>query len=163
MPEAYLSLGSNVGDRAGYIRAAVELLIAGGGAALAATGRFYETEPVGEKDQPWFVNTAIMIETSMTPEGLLARLKQIEKQMGRIDTGRWGPRVIDMDIIFYDGLVMDTAELKIPHPLAHARRFVMAPLADMAPEFVHPALGRTVKGILSSIADDGQTVRVFKE
>ena len=110
-----------------------------------------ETEPWGVRDQPKFINMAAKMETSLGPEKLLNILKKIEVEMGRIPTIRWGPRVIDLDILFYDDLIMKTPDLEIPHPGIKDREFVLRPLAEIAPDKVHPVLKKSVKELLGEI------------
>ena len=127
------------------------------------TSRFYETEPVDYQDQDWFVNVAVQIETALTPGDLLVALKNIEKKMGRKNTSvRFGPRTLDLDIILYDDLVLQTAALTIPHPRMHERRFVLIPVCDIAPDAVHPINGKTVRQMLAALRDaDGQQVNDY--
>ncbi|MBI4827486.1 MAG: 2-amino-4-hydroxy-6-hydroxymethyldihydropteridine diphosphokinase [Nitrospinae bacterium] len=159
MALVYLSLGSNAEDAIGKILDAIERIMALGGVAPAGLGSFYETEPQGVKDQPWFVNTAMAARLSLAPEKLLERLKEIEHDMGREPGERWGPRVIDIDIVFYDDVVMDTPPLTIPHPRAAERRFVLQPIADINPRLRHPVSGKTVSELLTALPESGQALR----
>lgn len=142
----YLALGSNLGDRAANLRAAIERLAPG--LNVLRQSHIYETEPWGYADQPAFLNMVVEADTSLEPDSLLTFLKNIEAEMGREATFRNGPRLIDLDILFYDNLVLDTPPLVIPHPRLHERAFVLVPLADLAPEFLHPVLGETILHLL---------------
>jgi 2-amino-4-hydroxy-6-hydroxymethyldihydropteridine diphosphokinase len=157
VPEtAYLSLGSNVGDRASALHAAVKELQAAG--QLLAVSAFYETQPVDVPDQPWFLNCVAAIETELSPRELLALALQIEAAMGRVRVREKGPRTIDIDIILFGDRVIDEPGLKIPHPGLPQRRFVLVPLVEIAPEARHPAAGKTAREMLAALPD-GQTVR----
>ena len=140
----YISIGSNIGDREENCRKAIKLLKENG-IALKRESSLYETEPWGVKNQPKFINMAIEVETDKEPEELLRVLKEIEIEIGRKETVKWGPRVIDLDIIFYDDLILKTENLEIPHPLLHERDFVLKPLCEIAPEKKHPVTGKMVK------------------
>ena len=153
---AYLSLGSNIGDRDGHLRDAIARLAAEG--RVVAVSSFYETEPVEVTDQAWFLNCAVALETTDTPEELMATLLQIEREMGRQRVQRKGPRTIDLDILLFGDEVIDSPELTIPHPALHQRRFVLAPLAEIAPETRHPMLKRTIRELLDALPA-GQEVR----
>ena len=142
---AYLGLGSNLGDRAANLRAAVQLL-AERGIRVGEASSVWETHPV-PADQPPYLNAVVAIESSLEPLALLAALKGIEHDLGRRPTRRWGPRIIDLDILFYDGLSVDTPELVIPHPEASDRRFVLVPLSEICPGPL-PVLGRTAEELL---------------
>ncbi|KWT83445.1 2-amino-4-hydroxy-6-hydroxymethyldihydropteridine pyrophosphokinase [Candidatus Magnetominusculus xianensis] len=111
----------------------------------------YETKAWGVEAQPDFINMCVEIDTQLTPLQLLEALQAIEQQTGRQKSYKWGPRKIDLDILFYGGLVIDEERLKIPHPYAHLRRFVLEPLAEIAPEFVHPTLGNTILWLLNRL------------
>jgi 2-amino-4-hydroxy-6-hydroxymethyldihydropteridine diphosphokinase len=151
MSIVHIGIGSNIGNRQENCREAVRQL-ASRGVKVVKQSSMIETEPWGVAEQPRFINMAVEAETDLAPDRLFAILKDIEMQMGRIDAVRWGPRIIDLDILFYDDLVVDTAELKIPHPHLHERDFVLIPLAEIAPEKIHPALGKTVKELFDSLS-----------
>lgn len=138
---------------------AISALSAVKGCLLHGQSLFYKTEPVGLEDQDWFVNGAIRIRTALDPQALLAVLRSIEIGLGRSPGGaRFGPRVLDLDILFFDNLVLRGPQLEIPHPRLHERRFVLKPLCDLAPEFVHPVLGKTVRFLLSHLDDDKKVI-----
>lgn len=151
MPIVYLSLGSNEGDRNKNIGQAVELLNQHPEIQVKRKSSLYETLPVGYLDQPCFLNGAIEIETGLPPLELLDILKLIEKQVGRKEEGiRWGPRLIDLDIILYNSLVMETPRLTIPHPRVLERAFVLLPLAELVPKMLYPGLGKTIEELALS-------------
>ena len=157
MPELfYLSLGSNVGDRAANLRAAIDHLAEAG--ALKAISSFYETEPVEFHEQPWFLNCAVALETDQAPRELLERALAIEKAMGRRRTRDKGPRIVDIDILLAGEQVITEPGLKIPHPAMHQRRFVLEPLVEIASEALHPVLRKTARELLAALPV-GQSVR----
>ena len=155
----YLSLGSNVGDRAANLRSAIERLAEAG--TVQATSGFYETEPVDFRDQPWFLNCVVALETGKTPRHLLAHALAIEEGMGRRRTRDKGPRTIDIDILLFGDRVIDEPGLKIPHPAMHERRFVLEPLAEIAPGAIHPTLRKTARQLLAGLPT-GQAVRSLR-
>ncbi len=148
MHTAHIGIGSNLGPREESCLNAIRLL-SDRGITVRKQSSMYETEPWGVKDQPRFVNMAIEIATDKTPLELLRSLKDIEKGLGRAETAKWGPRVIDLDILFYDDLVTDEQGLQIPHPHMHEREFVLRPLAEIAPDKVHPVLKKTIRELLT--------------
>lgn len=159
MAKVYLGLGSNLGDREGNIAEALRRLSEK--VHIEAVSSIYETEPVGYKEQPWFLNAACMGETELEPEELFGFAMGIEREMGREKRVRWGPRIIDIDILFYDDLVLNTPDLTIPHPRLHERRFVLVPLAELALDLVHPVLGLTVRELLERLRKT-EKVLLFK-
>ena len=152
----YLSLGSNVGEREAQLRdAQIRLSTIG---RVSAVSPVYETEPVEFTAQPWFLNCAVAIETDLTPQQLMAAILRIEEEMGRRRVQKKGPRSIDIDILLFDDLVLESMELTIPHPAMHQRRFVLEPLADIAPQVLHPAFRKTIRELLDALPA-GQQVR----
>jgi 2-amino-4-hydroxy-6-hydroxymethyldihydropteridine diphosphokinase len=153
---AYLSLGSNVGDRVANLDAAiVRLRILG---EVVAVSSFYETAPVGFAAQPWFLNCVVKLETKKKPAQLLADLLALEQGMGRVRGQKNGPRVIDVDILLFGESVIESKGLTIPHPAMHQRRFVLEPLAEIAPDVRHPVFKRTIQELRDELPP-GQAVR----
>ncbi len=146
----YVGIGSNLGNREENCLKAIRLMEEQG-IKVVKRSSLYETEPWGVKDQPMFINMVIEAETELGPEELLTVLKSIESAMGRTETKRWGPRVIDLDILFYNNLILDTPELRIPHPYIQERPFVLTPLGEIAPELEHPVLKKKIKELINII------------
>jgi len=156
MRKVYLSLGANLGDRAAQIDTAIGLLDAAGVKVLRRSS-LYETEPQDLPNQPWFYNLVVEAETALFPLQVLRQIERIEKEMGRQRVVAKGPRRIDIDILFFGSFVIQTKKLQIPHPRLQQRRFVLEPLAELAPTFSHPALKRTIRQLLADLR--GQAVR----
>ena len=155
MPQrVYIGIGSNLGDRKANALEAVERVAGLPTTRLFRASSLYESEPLGDA-KTWFVNSVIEIETELAPEALLKKLKAIEEAMGRkrVKGKRWGSRVIDLDILLWNTEVVDKRSLKIPHPELHKRRFVLLPLAELAPHVVHPQLGQSVSALLATVKD----------
>ena len=152
----YLSLGSNIGDRAENLNAAIDRLRAVG--EIIQVSSFYETEPVEFAAQAWFLNCVIALDTEKTLQELLASILDIEQRMGRRRAQKKGPRVIDIDILLFGNLIVDEPGLTIPHPAMHERRFVLEPLAEIAPDVRHPVLQRTIQELRDALPP-GQTVK----
>ena len=143
MADVYLALGSNLGDRERYLRDALLRLTTF--CDVIEVSCFHETEPVGYKDQGKFLNAAVHLVTSLPPREFLNRILEIEHQMGRVRTVPNGPRTLDLDILFWDDQVIDEPGLRIPHPRLQERMFVLAPLAEIAPDLIHPVLGLSIR------------------
>jgi 2-amino-4-hydroxy-6-hydroxymethyldihydropteridine diphosphokinase len=152
----YLSLGSNVGDRAANLKAAIERLDVLG--KVVAVSSFYETEPVEFTAQPWFLNCAVRLNTEKMPKQLMAGILEVEQQMGRRRIEKKGPRTIDIDILLFGNSIVETRDLMIPHPAMYVRRFVLEPLAEIAPEARHPVFKQTIRE-LRDLLPPGQAVR----
>ncbi|MBI2241546.1 MAG: 2-amino-4-hydroxy-6-hydroxymethyldihydropteridine diphosphokinase [Magnetospirillum gryphiswaldense] len=152
MASVFLGLGTNLGDRAGNLRMAVKALTGLGD--VTSVSRVYETAPLYVLDQPAFLNMAVRLETRLAPLALLESLKDLEEELGRVASRRYGPRQIDLDILIYDGVVLETERLSIPHPRLAERRFALAPLADIAAQVVHPVTGATITQLLAALPDN---------
>ncbi len=159
--DVYLALGSNLGDRERNLDIALRQLEASG-LHIVQVSSIYETEPVGYRDQDWFLNMAARAETDLQPLQALQIIRQIEADLGRERKILNGPRTIDIDILFWGGEVIDTPELTVPHPRLQERRFVLLPLADVGGRFVHPVMKISVQELLKELKSSEQ-VRVFKE
>ncbi len=149
MATVYLALGSNLGDRERNLEEGRQRIAAF--VSLTRVSSIYETEPVGVKDQPWFLNQVLAGATLLSPVDLLRRVKKIETEMGRTEGIRFGPRPIDIDILFYDRLIELSPVLTIPHPRLHERAFVLTPLAEIAPELIHPRLRLPIRTLLERL------------
>ncbi len=155
----FIGTGSNLGDRSGALRAAAALLEPE--VHIMQASCIYETPPWGYKDQPLFLNQVLRVETELDPPVLLAHLKRIEKKLGRQTTFLYGPRAIDLDILFYDDLIYSTDSLQIPHPMASERAFVIEPMLEIAPDFVHPVLGKSIRELACKVDCSG--IIIYKE
>ena len=155
----FISVGSNLGGKLDNCLRGIAALTESGESVLLGASRFFRTSPVDYADQDWFVNAAVKIRTTMAPLALLDELVAIQQQMGRkADAIRFGPRVLDLDILLYDDWVIRTPRLTIPHPRMHKRAFVLQPICDINPSIIHPVLGQTVADLLSHLDDENQRV-----
>lgn len=148
----YLLLGANLGDRVQTLRRATNLIGERVGRVVQQSG-LYETAPWGVTNQPAYLNQVLAVETNLEPETALAQMQRIEEELGRVRHEKWGARVIDIDILYHNQLVLHTDTLTIPHPYLHQRRFTLVPLAEIAPDFVHPVLQKTTVELLAECAD----------
>jgi len=152
----YLSLGSNLGPRERQLRSAIHCLKRIG--RVVNVSSFYETEPVEVTEQPWFLNCAVSVETTENPERMMRTVLEMEREMGRERTQKKGPRTIDIDILLFGDQVVESGVVTVPHPAMQKRRFVLEPLAEIAPEARHPVLKKTVRELLAELPE-GQAVR----
>jgi len=149
-----------MGDRLAHCQSGVERIVAEPKNRLLACSGFYETEPVDFTDQDWFINAVVQIETALSPQELLHFLKTIQFESGRKESMvRFGPRVLDLDILLYDDWILNTAELTIPHPRMHKRRFVLVPICDINPEILHPVLGCSIRQLLLDLGPEHQEIK----
>ena len=151
---AYIGMGSNVGNKLLQCQKAISEILRIDRHRLLAQSSFYKTQPFGYTAQDWFMNGVIKIETDLEAYELLRSLKEIESRLGRQETVRWGPRVIDLDILFYDEEQIRSEELQIPHPRLHDRQFVLIPLAEIDPHLIHPVLKKTIRELLNRLHED---------
>jgi len=145
--EAFIGFGSNIGDRVLYCQRALSLLKEAG--EILKVSSLWVTEPWGYKEQPFFINGVLKLKTHLSARELLEFLKKTEKEIGRRDRFRWGPREIDLDLLLYEEEVIDEEDLKVPHPFLHERAFVLIPLVEIEPEVYHPVLKKTAKELLN--------------
>ncbi len=159
MPRAWIGIGSNMGDRLEYVRRALGLMDALPDTELVATSSTYDTAPVGVTDQPRFLNAVAELSTDIGPVELLRKLLEIEASCGRVRTDVWGPRTLDLDLLLYDDVEMETEELTLPHPRAWGRAFVLVPLAELAPDLSLPGGTETVRERVAALGDHAGSVR----
>ncbi|HSW39991.1 MAG TPA: 2-amino-4-hydroxy-6-hydroxymethyldihydropteridine diphosphokinase [Acidobacteriota bacterium] len=158
---SFISAGSNLGDRKGHLDFGRRRLAEG--AVIKKVSSYFETEPVGYRNQTWFMNQAIEIVTAFTPRELLALCRRIELDSGRVRTFPNAPRTLDLDILLYGDLLIDENDLIIPHPRIAERRFVLEPFAEIAPDVVHPALGKSIRSLLEACRDTSAVRRIGGE
>jgi 2-amino-4-hydroxy-6-hydroxymethyldihydropteridine diphosphokinase len=151
---AYIGIGSNLGDKAGQCEKAISEILKADRTILLAKSSLFKTKPMGYTSQDWFINGVIKIETELEPFDLLRVLKEIESRLGRRETFRWGPRAIDLDILFFDEEEIYVEGLRIPHPLLHERQFVLIPLAEIDRGLIHPVLKKSIGEILDNLTED---------
>ena len=156
MAIAYLGVGSNMGYSKAHLDDAIEHLSMCG--TVTKVSFFYKTEPVGDIPQDWYLNCVVKLKTKLSPHDLLKELLSIEKNMGRVRTMKNSPRIIDIDILTYDNLVISEADLAIPHPRFHERRFVLIPFAEIAPDVLHPTLKKSILELLKDTSDSSKVL-----
>lgn len=153
MSRAFIGIGSNQGDRLALISAAIQLLGLAPGCRVVQVATIIETEPVGGPPQGPFLNTVVELDTTLEPRPLLRQLQAIERQLGRVPSAqRWGPRPIDLDLLLHEDRLLNEPDLIVPHPRLHERRFVLEPLVQLAPDFVHPGLKRPIADLLGAVS-----------
>jgi len=158
MKTAYIGIGSNLGDKLNNCRKSVEMTGRIPDTSVTAQSLFYRTEPVGVEGQDWYVNGVISLSTGLSAQDLLKNLLDIEQIMGRKRKKKWDSRTIDLDILLYGQEVIEEEDLTIPHPLMHLRRFVLEPMFQLAPDLIHPVLGKSMAGLLEDFREPGQDV-----
>lgn len=160
---AYISVGSNLGNKLDNCRFGIDALTRCGANRLLNQSRIYKTEPVDYKDQDWFINCVVKLETVLDALSLLDLIKSIERDAGRVkDSVRFGPRVLDLDIILYDDAVVKSSGLMIPHPRMHKRRFVLKPICDIDPNIMHPVLHQRMQSLLDQLQEEGQRMTEYR-
>jgi 2-amino-4-hydroxy-6-hydroxymethyldihydropteridine diphosphokinase len=162
METAYLSVGSNMGDREGLLKNAIELLAENPDISIEKISSIYETDPVGVTNQPLFLNLAIKLKTILSPQALLSKLQEVEVKLERKRIQKWGPRTIDLDILLYNGVSIQTEVLEIPHPRMLERAFVLIPLSEVAPDDVYPGESISLHQVLCEQRDK-EGVRIWKK
>lgn len=159
---AFIGIGSNLGDKIAHCEKAIIEILNIDRHRLIARSSLYRTKPVGYTAQQWFINGVVKIETDLEPLDLHRMLKDVELKMGRKETFPWGPRIIDLDLLFYDTLRMETEELRLPHPRVHQRQFVLIPLSEIDPNFIHPVFKKTAPELLKEIKEDQGVKRLIQ-
>lgn len=160
MPLAYLGVGSNIGNKIGYIRKSLVALSKLPKTKITKVSSLYETEPYGKKGQPWFINIVVEVFTELSPFELFKKCKSIETKLGRQKREKWAEREIDIDILLYDDVTLSTPELQIPHPDMHNRRFVLIPLSEIAPNAIHPIFRKSVSELLIECKDTTKVIHI---
>ncbi len=160
---AFIGAGANLGEPIRQIRQALDELKKSPGVKFLAASSLYRTQPVGPIAQPPFINAVFALECGMSPQDLLVLLLRIEQKMGRVRRERWGPRVIDLDLLFYDDMVISEQGLEVPHPRLHERRFVLTPLAELAPDIIHPVLKKSASDLLAALPAGGTWVEKLQQ
>ncbi len=162
MKKAAIGIGSNQGDSVRICLDAIEGLRNHPAINILLASSLYRTKPVGVTGQEWYINAAVLCETSLAPPELLDFLLGLEKSFGRVRTVKWGPRTLDLDILFYEDLKLDIPGLTVPHPLMHERLFVLAPLAEIDPDWIHPGVGLSVREMLDRLKLSDHQQEIFK-
>jgi 2-amino-4-hydroxy-6-hydroxymethyldihydropteridine diphosphokinase len=153
MIDVFIGFGSNMGDPVARVREALGRLLSGPDLEKVGLSSLYRTQPVGVEDQAWFVNGVAWLRSALGARALMERLLRVEKDMGRVRTIPSGPRVIDLDLLMYGDMIVDEVDLRVPHPRLHTRRFVLAPLCEIAPHAIHPVFGRSIRSLLGDLED----------
>jgi len=159
MKTAYIGIGSNIGDPRRNCLDAIDRIGKIDACEIISVSSLYVTEPVGVSGQEWYINGAVSISTCLSAFDLIKRLLDIEADMGRVRKTRWGPRIIDLDILLFEQDIINDKILTVPHPMMHLRRFVMAPMTDLAPDIMHPVLGKTMIELFQEIPGCDQVIK----
>jgi len=157
---AYIGIGSNLGTPGKNCVEAIEKISINNDIKIVSKSSFYQTAPIGHINQDWFINLVIKIDTQLNPNELMSFLLNIESEMGRIRKEKWGPRLIDLDLLFYDNLILNQKEITLPHPEIQNRKFVLTPLNEIAENLTHPILKRTIKFLLQELSDDAEVKKL---
>lgn len=163
MSHVYIGVGSNLGEPEKNCLDAIRRIDEVEGCRKTGLSSLYLTEPVGVEGQPWYVNCVLSVNTDLSAARLMEILLNIEADMGRVRENKWESRNIDLDILLFDDEIISEKNLVVPHPLMHTRRFVIAPMVDLAPDLVHPCLGRTMSELLDALPDNEQQIRLMKD
>ncbi len=159
---AYIGIGSNLGTPDKNCEEAIERISTNGGIKIVSKSLLYKTAPVGHIKQDWFVNSVIKVDTQLSPKELLLALLSIESKMGRVRKEKWGPRMIDLDLLFYDNLILNQQGITLPHPEIQKRKFVLVPLNEIEENLIHPIQKKTVKTLLYELSDDAEVKKLPK-
>ena len=160
---AFIGAGANLGEPVRQIRQALDELEKSPGVRLGAVSSLYRTQPMGPVEQPPFINAVFSLECGISPQDLLVLLLDVEQRMGRVRGERWGPRVIDLDLLFYGGEIISEQGLEVPHPRLHERRFVLVPLVEIAPDIIHPVLKKSAFDLLAALPAEGPWVEKLQQ
>ncbi len=155
-----IGLGSNIGDKGGNLKEAIERIATFRGTTIEKVSSFYKTDPVGYLEQDWFVNAVVKVLTNMAPPEMLHALLEIESVLGRVRDKRWGPRIIDIDILFFGNEIITQNHLIIPHRQLHRRKFVLKPLKEIAPGFIHPVFKKSVLDLYEELESDEKVIKI---
>ena len=159
---AYIGIGSNLGTSGKNCVEAIEKISTNDHIKIISKSSFYKTVPIGDIEQDWFINSVIRIDTKLNPKELLLTLLNIESEMGRIRKEKWGPRLIDLDLLFYDKLILNQEGITLPHPEIQKRNFVLVPLNEISENLTHPILKKTVKTLLQESSDDSEVKKLTR-
>ena len=159
MKTSYIGIGSNMGDPRRNCLDSIAKIDKLDDCEVTSVSSLYLTEPIGVTGQEWYINGAVSVSTGLSPFEMIERLFEIEGRMGRVREKRWGPRIIDLDILLFGQDIINRDTLKVPHPMMHMRRFVMAPMAEIAPDLIHPILGKSMVELLRAIPGDDQVIK----
>jgi 2-amino-4-hydroxy-6-hydroxymethyldihydropteridine diphosphokinase len=162
MESAYIGIGSNIGHKIDNCRKAISLMGQLEECSVRLQSPFYRTEPVGVEGQDTFVNGVVCVDTDLSAASLLKQLLKIETDMGRVRLKKWDARVIDLDILLFGSFIINKPDLIVPHPLMYLRRFVLTPLLQIAPDLVHPILGKSIRELAGALSEDGQAVETYE-